>query len=111
SEERQLPGAPVPRAPRAPGLKAGARNSPRSARRARPLPPVRLPPPACTPRLTAELSKPPANPACQRLARSDEANRRRPHHFARLLAALDTIGGEHAAFIEVVIIELNGKAL
>ena len=42
---------------------------------------------------------------------SDEANRRRPHYFARLLAELNTIGGEHDAFIKVSIIERIGKAL
>ena len=42
---------------------------------------------------------------------SDEANRRRPHYFARLLAELNTIGGEHDAFIKVIIIERIGKAL
>src|SRR5439155_549395 len=41
----------------------------------------------------------------------DEANRRRPHYFARLLAELNTTGGKHDAFIKVIIIERIGKAL
>ena len=42
---------------------------------------------------------------------SDEAIRRRPHYVARLLAELNSIGGEHDAFIKVIIIERVGKAL
>ena len=40
-----------------------------------------------------------------------EAIRRRPHYFARLLAELKSIGGEHDAFIKVIIVERVGKAL
>ena len=42
---------------------------------------------------------------------TDEAIRRRPHYFARLLAELNSIGGEHDAFIKVIIVERVGKAL
>ncbi len=42
---------------------------------------------------------------------TDEATRRRPHYFARLLAELNSIGGEHDVFIKVIIVERVGKAL
>ena len=42
---------------------------------------------------------------------TDEAIRRRPHYFARLLAELNSIGGEHDVFIKVIIVERVGKAL
>ena len=42
---------------------------------------------------------------------SDEAIKRRPHYFARLLAELNSIGGEHDAFIKVIIVERVGKAV
>ena len=42
---------------------------------------------------------------------TDEAISRRPHYFARLLAELNSIGGEHDAFIKVIIVERVGKAL
>ena len=42
---------------------------------------------------------------------TDEAIRRRPQYFARLLAELNSIGGEHDAFIKVIIVERVGKAL
>jgi len=42
---------------------------------------------------------------------TDGAIRRRPHYFARLLAELNSIGGEHDAFIKVIIVERVGKAL
>ena len=42
---------------------------------------------------------------------TDEAIRRRPHYFARLLAELNSIGGEHDVFIKVIIVERVGKAI
>jgi len=42
---------------------------------------------------------------------SDEAARQRPHYLARLLSELNSIGGEHDAFIKVIIIERVGKAV
>jgi len=42
---------------------------------------------------------------------TDEAIKRRPHYFARLLAELNSIGGEHDVFIKVIIVERVGKAL
>jgi uncharacterized membrane protein (DUF2068 family) len=39
------------------------------------------------------------------------AESRRPHYLARLLAELNSLGGEHDAFIKVIIIERVGKAL
>ena len=42
---------------------------------------------------------------------TDEAIGRRPHYFARLLAELNSIGGEHDVFIKVIIVERVGKAL
>ena len=42
---------------------------------------------------------------------TDEAIKRRPHYFARLLAELNSIGGEHHVFIKVIIVERVGKAL
>jgi uncharacterized membrane protein (DUF2068 family) len=40
-----------------------------------------------------------------------EAGRKRPHYFARLLAELNRMGGEHDAFIKVIIVERIIKAL
>ena len=40
-----------------------------------------------------------------------EAARKRPHYFARLLAELNRMGGEHDAFIKVIIVERIIKAL
>ena len=40
-----------------------------------------------------------------------ETARVRPHYFARLLDELGSIGGEHDAFIKVIIIERVGKAV
>src|SRR5215831_4952261 len=40
-----------------------------------------------------------------------EAAHKRPHYFARLLEELGSIGGEHDAFIKVIIIERVGKAV
>jgi uncharacterized membrane protein (DUF2068 family) len=37
--------------------------------------------------------------------------RARPHYFARLLAEFNSMGGEHDAFIKVIIVERIGKAL
>jgi len=37
--------------------------------------------------------------------------RSRPHYFARLLAEFNRMGGEHDAFIKVIIVERIGKAL
>lgn len=42
---------------------------------------------------------------------TEEAIRRRPHYFARLLAELNSIGGEHDAFIKVIILERITKAV
>ena len=42
---------------------------------------------------------------------TDKAIRRRPHYFARLLAELNSIGGEHDAFIKVIILERISKAV
>ena len=42
---------------------------------------------------------------------TDEAIKRKPHYFARLLAELNSIGGEHDVFIKVIIVERVGKAL
>lgn len=42
---------------------------------------------------------------------SDEVIRRRPHYLARLLAELNSMGGEHDAFIKVIIIERVAKAV
>jgi uncharacterized membrane protein (DUF2068 family) len=42
---------------------------------------------------------------------TDEAIRPRPHYLARLLAELNSIGGEHDVFIKVIIVERVGKAL
>ena len=41
---------------------------------------------------------------------TDEAIRRRPHYLARLLAELNSMGGEHDAFIKVIILERIAKA-
>ncbi len=40
-----------------------------------------------------------------------EAARKRPHYFARLLEEFGSMGGEHDAFIKVIIIERVGKAI
>jgi uncharacterized membrane protein (DUF2068 family) len=40
-----------------------------------------------------------------------DAARKRPHYFARLLAELNRMGGEHDAFIKVIIVERIIKAL
>ena len=42
---------------------------------------------------------------------TDEAIKPRPHYLARLLAELNSIGGEHDVFIKVIIVERVGKAL
>ncbi|HEV2217774.1 MAG TPA: DUF2127 domain-containing protein [Candidatus Dormibacteraeota bacterium] len=42
---------------------------------------------------------------------TEEAIRRRPHYFARLLAELNSMGGEHDAFIKVIILERISKAV
>ena len=42
---------------------------------------------------------------------TDEAVKQRPHYFARLLEELGSLGGEHDAFIKVIIVERVGKAL
>jgi uncharacterized membrane protein (DUF2068 family) len=42
---------------------------------------------------------------------TSEATRRRPHYFARLLDELGSIGGEHDAFIKVIILERIAKSL
>lgn len=39
------------------------------------------------------------------------AQPRRPHYFARLLTEFNRMGGEHDAFIKVIIIERVGKAV
>ena len=66
SEERELPGASLPRAPRAPGLKGPAGPAgPSATPRVGPAPyPSAAPAPACTPPPTLGISRPPANPAC-----------------------------------------------
>src|SRR6202165_5376147 len=104
AEERHLPSDAVPRTPRTPGLTQATRQEPCSP------PGPSLPQPAHqAPRYASRAPVPTL--LVKRSHQVREVTSKRPHYGKRLWAELGRMGGEHDAFIKVIIVERIIKSI